>query len=69
MEKKKRSADNILSKKKEGYVKMMGVRGFGKTKDELLTVAKNYLDLKERKAVWEDNKPSDRHSEIALSKS
>ncbi|RUS88142.1 hypothetical protein EGW08_004104 [Elysia chlorotica] len=70
----------VLSKEEEeeivNFLKEMSTRGFGKTKDELLSVVKNYLDHKGRQTQWEENKPSDkwfrlfrkRHEEIVFRK-
>ena len=70
----------VLSKEEEDeivtFVKMTSARGFGKTKEELLLVVKNYLDQKQRETIWENNKPSSkwfrlfrkRHPEIVFRK-
>ncbi|GFO19616.1 LOW QUALITY PROTEIN: tigger transposable element-derived protein 6-like protein [Plakobranchus ocellatus] len=70
----------VLSEEEEAeivnFLKEMSVRGFGKTKNELLMVVKNYLDHKGRKTLWEQNMPSDkwfrlfrkRHTEIVFRK-
>ncbi|GFN87639.1 tigger transposable element-derived protein 6-like protein [Plakobranchus ocellatus] len=70
----------VLSKEEEdeivSFVKTTSALGFGKTKEELLLVVKNYLDQKGRKTMWESNRPSvkwfrlfrKRHPEIVFRK-